>query len=137
MKYTIAREAFEAFSGSASSIVRQLGFAGVGIVWVFSSHTAAGFSVPNGLVFPTILIVIGLGLDLLQCAWATASWHIFITREWKRIPNEDAEVRPWKAINWPTTSLFWLKHAAIVWAYVRLGIYLFGIMNAPIPASPR
>ncbi len=135
MQYSTARQAFDDFTASASGIVRQLGLAGIGIVWLFTSRTQAGFAVPRALVAPTILIVVGLGLDLVQSMWAAGAWHVFIVKAWRNIESEDAEVQPWTAINWPTTAFFWLKQAAIVWAYVKLGVYLWELMKSSVPTS--
>lgn len=60
------RERFAAYAEKASEIARQLGFAGLGVVWIFKQDFKGKSSFPEPLVWPAFLIVVGLTIDLLH-----------------------------------------------------------------------
>lgn len=61
----IAREAYRELSGTASTICRHLGFAGIAIIWIFRTGEGQAARVPASLAGPAILVVASLTLDLL------------------------------------------------------------------------
>jgi uncharacterized membrane protein YjfL (UPF0719 family) len=66
MKLEEIRNAYEELSGIASKINRQLAFAGTGIIWIFRVSTGEQTSLPEGLLWPAILLVFSLIIDILQ-----------------------------------------------------------------------
>lgn len=67
------REAYEELSGLLSSVVRQINFAGIAIVWIFidlNKNTIGQLLLSSGL-----FIVISIVLDALQYFVSTVVWH--------------------------------------------------------------
>ena len=77
MRLADTRKAFTDRSAKLSDIVRQAGFAGIAVVWLFSERTPGAERIPRDLLLPALLMVVGLGLDLLQYAYASAAWGTF------------------------------------------------------------
>lgn len=120
MKLKDARDLYYFYSGKTSDLVRQLGLAGIAVVWIFKRDVQGVPKIPNELLFPLGLIVIGLALDLLQYAIATSIWGIFQRSKEKTGVAEDADFRAPRQFNWPSLTFFVLKVVAIVVAYVFL-----------------
>ena len=122
MKLADCLERYEYFSGKASDILRQLGFAGIALIWVFRDESQ--YNIPAELVPAGILIVIGLALDLLHYVTGTAIWGIY--HRWKeRHGGKGTEFLAPRSINWPTLTLFWGKVFAMIGAYFFIILFLF------------
>lgn len=74
------RETFYTFSGKASDLNRQLAFAGIAIIWLFKKDNLAGLSIPRELLWPGVLIVLSLGLDMLHYVVASVIWRYFYSQ---------------------------------------------------------
>lgn len=120
MKLKDARELYYFYSGKTSDLVRQLGLAGIAVVWIFKVDVQGIPKIPQALLPPLILIVLGLALDLLQYAVATSIWGIFQRRKELSGIADDADFLAPKQLNWPTIVFFVLKAASIIAAYVYL-----------------
>ncbi len=124
MKLKDSRENYYTHSGKASDIVRQLGFAGIALIWIFKTEQGGRFQIPTELFLPATLVVIGLSLDLLQYVAATAAWGIFnrvMELRWQRLgkgPEDEFMAPPW--INWAAIGFFWGKVVIMATAYVLL-----------------
>lgn len=116
-----AREAYQDLSGKASEISRQLGFAGIALIWVFKVDDAGNQIVPPSLILPGILIFVSLALDLAQYTAGSLVWGTF--SRIKETKGENEFFAPgW--INWPMLTFFWAKLAVMIGAYVFLIRYL-------------
>lgn len=124
MKLKDARELYYFYSGKTSDLVRQLGLAGIAVIWIFKYDVEGVPKIPEALLPPLILIVLGLALDLLQYAVATSIWGIFQRRKELSGVSDDTDFLAPKQFNWPTISFFVLKAASIIAAYVYLLRYL-------------
>jgi hypothetical protein len=124
MKLKDARDFYYFFSGKTSDLVRQLGLAGIAIVWIFKYDSAGIPKIPLALLWPLVLIVVGLTCDLLQYAIATGIWGIFQRRREKNGTSEDEEFLAPPQFNWPGIAFFIFKTVAIVAAYIHLFLYL-------------
>jgi hypothetical protein len=124
MKLRDARELYYFYSGKTSDLVRQLGLAGIAIIWIFKYDVQGIPKIPLELLVPLILIVLGLALDLLQYAVATSIWGIFQRRKEISGITDDAEFLAPKQFNWPAIFFFILKAVAIIAAYAYLLRYL-------------
>ena len=76
MKLEEIRKAYEDLSGSLSSVVRQINFAGIAIVWIFVGKETETVSVPQHLYNACTFLVISIILDVLQYLVGTFSWHM-------------------------------------------------------------
>jgi hypothetical protein len=124
VKLKDARELYYFYSGKTSDLVRQLGLAGIAVVWIFKRDVAGVPKVPDALFLPLALIVLGLALDLLQYAVATSIWGIFQRSKENSGVTEDADFKAPKEFNWPAITFFVLKVASIAVAYFYLLRYL-------------
>jgi|SRR6266850_4650742 len=118
------RDAYYTYSGKASDITRQLGFAGIAIVWIFKTQQADKYSIPQALFWPAVLITTSLALDLLHYLVSSASWGIFVRMKERAGIQDDAEIEAPDWINWIPNALFWAKVALMGWAYVHLIRYM-------------
>ena len=72
-----AVENYYTHSGKTSEIVRQLGLAGIAVIWLFKQDSKQFAQIPVDLKLPLFLIIIGLTCDLLQCAVSTLIWGAY------------------------------------------------------------
>ncbi len=120
MKLKDARENYYFHSGKTSDLVRQLALAGIAVVWLFKYEVLGVPKIPAQLLTPLVLIVFGLGLDLLQYASATFIWGTFQRKKERAGVAEDVEFTAPPQLNWPALTFFWLKVASIAAAYYLL-----------------
>jgi hypothetical protein len=117
MKLEDARAAYEALSGKASDIIRQISLAGVGLIWIFKSGTGASLSLDPPLLKAAFFIFLSLLFDFLQYLLGTAIWFAYFRYKEKQGTKESADFLAPPALNWPTWGLFYLKSAMMLIAY--------------------
>ena len=117
MKLKDARDNYYFYSGKTSDLVRQLGLAGIAVIWIFKYEVQGVPKIPEALSLPLLLIVLGLAFDLLQYAVATSIWGIFQRHKEVRGIAEDADLIAPKEFNWPGIVFFVLKFVSIIAAY--------------------
>jgi hypothetical protein len=122
------RDSYYDFSGRASDVGRQLGFAGLGVVWIFKFGDAGNESVREELVPVAALIVLALACDFLHYLSGTLVWGVFARVKEKHGVKDADEVAAPPALNWPALVFFWAKAAFIVIAYVFLLNFLRGVL---------
>jgi hypothetical protein len=123
------RESYYTFSGKASDVLRQLGVAGMGVVWVFKVQANGVAAIPRPLLFPALLLVTGLFLDLLQYVLASAVWGSYARILERRSTRADAAISAPAWLNWPALACFWGKVLAILWAYAGIGVYVHSVVR--------
>lgn len=120
MKLKDARDNYYFFSGKTSDITRQLGLAGIALVWLYKVERAGVTKLPVELQTPLVLIVLGLTLDLLQYAVATGVWGVYQRHKEKSGIGETVDFEAPSSINIPTIALFIGKVGCVVAAYALL-----------------
>ncbi len=129
MKLSGIRKAYEELSGKLSDIVRQLAFAGIGIIWIVRLNKPdSSVSISPELSLPLILLVVTLFFDTLQYLISTIIWHSFYHKSYKKNPNEDREVNENESWNIPCWIIFYIKVVILMAAYIFLFIYLWKIL---------
>jgi hypothetical protein len=128
MKLEEIRNAYEELSGMASKINRQLAFAGIGILWIFRVSTGEQTSMPAGLLWPAILLVFSLGIDILQYLFQSVQWYIFYICKKNKGVKENEEVNEPECHNLIAWSLFVIKIIAMLSAYWFLFSYLRNLL---------
>lgn len=124
MKLLTLRETYYEASGKVSDLVRQLSFAGIGLIWIFKYDDGDEVGLPTALLIPGFFIVLALVLDLLQYIYRTIAWAVYHwLKERAKFP-EDEDFKAPARINYPTNTLFGLKILAIIIAYFFLLKYL-------------
>jgi hypothetical protein len=127
MKLETVREAYQDFSGKASEIARYMGYAGLAVIWIFTTELPANRGrVPTTLIPAAIAIVLGLALDFLQYAYGAAIWGWYGRKKEiaRTPPNKEFEAPAW--YNWPTDILFWSKLVVMAVAYAFILAFLWG-----------
>lgn len=128
MKLSKAQESYSYASGTASTIARQIAFAGIGVVWVFNlSATHTEIAIPQQLRVVVFLLVVCLALDLLQYVFASLVWSIFArVLELRHASHTggDPEMAASPYLNWPSLACFWGKLAVLVVAYIYLATFI-------------
>jgi hypothetical protein len=125
MKLENVRENYSYHTGKTSDIVRQLGFVGMAVVWVFKTDVAGKPVIPSDLLPAAILVVAGLTLDLLHYVSGSLVWGVYNRfKEYKAIA-EDAEFLAPRQINWLAIFLFWSKTIAMILAYILILRFLY------------
>lgn len=121
MKLSDYRSTYYEYSGIASSVARQAAFAGIALIWIFNSKTANNISLPIELLWPSLFLVIGLGLDLFQYLISSAIWGLFHRyKEKKYGTSADPELTAPIYFNWPGLFCFWGKLVSILVGYLLL-----------------
>lgn len=123
MKLSTALDAYYTHSGNASSVARQAAFAGIAIIWIFSQKqsTSFVFNLPEGLLWPSMCFIVGLGLDLLQYIFSSVMWGAFHWVNEKNIPPDtDPDIPAPAWLNWPALACFIGKLFFITGGYIFL-----------------
>jgi len=137
VKLSKAQESYSYFSSTASTIARQIAFAGIGVVWVFNlpaPHTA--IAIPQPLRVVVLLLVVCLALDLLQYAYGSLVWAVFariLERGHANRSDEDPEMDASPYLNWPSLACFWVKLVVLVIAYICLAAFIASKLHASTP----
>lgn len=100
MKLDEIRKAYEDLSGSLSSVVRQINFAGIAIVWIFVGKETETVSVPQHLYNACTFLVISIILDVLQYLVGTFSWHMcYLFKHKKNVADKDTDIHESEWVN--------------------------------------
>ncbi len=120
MKLKDARENYYDFSRKTSDIVRQLGFAGIALIWIFKTESNGKQILPGDLIQAATFIITGLTFDLLHAVAGTAAWGIYHRYKETTGTKERAEFLAPRWINWGSIVFFWVKTLLMVIAYIYL-----------------
>ena len=124
MKLENIRDNYKYYSQKISDIIRQLGFAGIALIWIFKNVDGDRQFIPADLLLPTLFIVISLCLDLFHYISGTLIWGIYNRKkELKDTKEGDIFLAP-NYINWTTLFFFWSKIIVMVVAYIFILKYL-------------
>jgi len=138
LKLEDTREIYYETTGKVSDLVRQLGFAGIAIIWVFKTQSDGRQIIPKGFLPAGILIVLALAADLFQYAASVQIWDKFNRNKETELTEkaeilsaqgvsydvEDEDFDAPGSINDLTKRLFWTKFVLMFSAYVYLILYL-------------
>ena len=124
------RETYYTATATASTLGRQLAFAGIAIVWVLSGSSLTnegGLSVQDDLLWVSALLILGLAVDLLQYLVRAAVWGVYglyLER------NRKTKGSPATLVNWIPIAFFVTKMFLISSAYVLLLVAVLDRLNA-------
>jgi len=126
LKLSEYKQDYDALTGKASDVARQLSFAGIAIVWIFRSGEGTVVKLPVLLVIALTLFGVALLFDLLHYVVASAIWGWFHKQEERKIsrPAEDPELDAPGWYNRPAIIFFTLKIAAVIVGYVVMLVFL-------------
>lgn len=139
MKLSEIRESYEAGSGSANALNRQLIFSGIAMIWILQGGTGHAniASIPPIQLWALILLASSLLVDVAQALTHTGIWYCkyksFKDKEILKLQdktkglNEDTvivnEKESWSI---PTWILWGLKLLITIAAYILIIIYVVG-----------
>ncbi len=119
-------KAYQEASTTASNVSRQLGFAGIAIVWMFRVEPPwQSPRIDSEFVWPAGLIVASLALDLLHYVVKAAIFGIYHRCKERAKTDDDDEFTISRYTNWPALGLFWGKLGLMTLAYVWLVVILY------------
>ncbi len=119
------RQAYYDYSAKASAVARNLGFAGIAIVWIFRIGEGPHCKIPPELLPATLLFAITLGLDLLHYVSGTVMWGAYHRAKERSGLSEEVDFSAPAWLNWPMIGAFVLKVMAVGTAYVFLIRYVW------------
>lgn len=106
----------------ASDIGRQLALAGLAVIWI--ARESALTPIASSLIAPLLGFVVFLAFDLMQYIWCSIIWTVFYLRHEGVHKSDESRVDIPAWINRPTYLFFWLKLAALLAAWIWLGVAL-------------
>lgn len=118
MQLADARSAYEALSGKASEIARQLAFAGLGLIWLFRVGGEKSPALNQGLLRAALFISSALLFDFLQYLVGTLTWFLYFRSMEKKGVSPDETFLVPSTLNSPMWALFYLKSAMMLVAYI-------------------
>jgi hypothetical protein len=127
MKLSEVRSTYYEDSATASTVARQLSFAGIAVIWVFSGGAVAAtgrFAVSTDFFRAGFCLVIALALDFLQYVSRSLIWGWLGRAKEVKGMDPESEIVVSRVVNWPALAFFWLKLLAVVVAYGLLAVGL-------------
>lgn len=132
MKISELRDAYYKSTEKASELVRNLGFAGIAVVWILKTgEHAGGIRYSNELLLPLTFCAGSLSCDLLQYLYKSAVWGSLNWHYWRKYHNNDADVSVAGGWNWVALTLFWLKAVLVIVAFAYLLTFLYLQLRFP------
>ena len=130
MKLQEYRDTFYVFSGRASDLNRQLGFAAIAIIWLFKKSAGDQPAIPVELFIPGTLVVSSLALDMAHYCVAAFIWRRFYVGKEKDNVSEVADIDHSDWLELPIWLCFLLKISCIIAAYILILIFLANNIGA-------
>tara|TARA_Y100000296_G_C5094850_1_gene216805 strand:- start:427 stop:771 length:345 start_codon:yes stop_codon:yes gene_type:complete len=107
-------------------VARQLAFAGIAVIWIFTNNEDGGMSLPASLLWPALIFVSALASDFLQYVSMSLVWFFFTRHKEKQLGADFEGSFSWSpAINYPGYTFFWLKCSLVLAGYLLLGVFIY------------
>jgi hypothetical protein len=71
------KEVKDKYTTATHELNRQLVFAGVAIIWIFTKVDNNTISLPDGCKLALVLFILSLAIDLIQYLYLSTTWTIF------------------------------------------------------------
>ncbi|HWR77816.1 MAG TPA: hypothetical protein VN283_11480 [Thiobacillus sp.] len=127
------RDSYYELSGTASEVSRQLGFAGIAVIWIFKADLPEkAFALAPELYHAGTFIILSLAFDLLQYLFGSLIWGAYWRYKESRGATDKTQIEAPPYFNWPAIVCFWAKLALMVVAYCFLLKFLLGHIS-PAP----
>jgi hypothetical protein len=123
------RATFYEFTGKASDLNRQLGFAAIALIWLFKKDAGGALTLPSELILPGILVVSSLTLDMVQYCVAAIVWRFYYRSKEKAGISDDTELGLHdERLELPIWFFFVAKIVCIVAAYAFIFRFLVKVL---------
>jgi len=115
-------------TSKSSDVARQLGFAGIAIIWIFTNKDSSQIIIDKDLLVAGLIILFGLSLDALQYLYLSIAWHVFTSSKENSLQvegkdssniNDETFLAP-QNINFFGHLCFYGKNSAILISYIFL-----------------
>jgi len=131
MKVDKYKEVYEKASSKLSNINRNLAFAGIGLIWIFTKTNTKSI-IPEELILPAIFLVISLACDMFQYLYKVIVWAIiFRHRETEIKKNQwtrEKEFDHSSNLNIPSWFFWGIKILFVLIAYFIILNFLICII---------
>lgn len=124
------KKEYEDDTSTLSLLMRNLAFAGIGLIWIFKNTDSSSKLLPEALNCPILLIASALFIDLLQYIWRIGVSYCTY-RKYEKLLNkgkidksitDDIQIDSiYMKITW---SFFIFKIAFILFAYILIAKFL-------------
>jgi len=120
------KKEYEDSSKTASDLSRNLAFAGIGIIWIFTKtkDTIDDLVIPFSLLVAAILLVVALFLDIMQYTYKTIIWYLKFRSVEKKC-KENNEIEHSTSLNLLTWICFYTKIGLVIISYIFIINFLF------------
>ena len=118
------KDAYE-FQGLASNLVRQLAFAGIGLIWIFKIDKPKDHLLPNECYWPLLLFVVTLAFDFFQYFIPSIIWmKFFRNHEKKNHGKVDFEIKAKEIYSFPGYFFYYGKIFFLIIGYIFIVKYI-------------
>lgn len=129
MNIVDTRNIYYGHTSNLSLVCRQLAFAGIAIVWIFTAKKDSQILIPDDLIIPLVCFITALTCDLCQYFYSGVAWQIFNNCKEKEYYNvesntfdQTAEFSAPKYINTLSLIFYYLKSLSTTLGF---GFFLF------------
>lgn len=123
MKIADLERAKDLYTAKASDTVRQFSFAGIAVIWLLRIDKSVE-PIPPSLAPVLTLFALSLAADLFHYAISSLIWACYYRKKLRDKVPETLEFSEPGWITIPGYTLFTLKIAFAIWAWVMLAKYL-------------
>lgn len=120
MKFQEVREEYYVNTGKTSELIRQLAFAGIGMLWVYFLGEKPDLDRKAYLLIPLLTLALTLLFDIMQYLYASIAWGGKYQEGVAKKMKLDQEMSVKQKINAPTTVFFYLKVGFLILSYALL-----------------
>jgi hypothetical protein len=121
---------FSDYTGRASDGARQLNFAGLGAIWIYSTYENGHLTIPPLLLWAGFFFSLSLTLDLLQYLTGAIVWGSYARGlELKKTrPDKEITHEPWRPAL--ISRFFWFKVPPVIVGYGCILVHLVRLLLA-------
>lgn len=112
---------FDSNTESASKIARQLAFAGIAVVWIFTIRDGGSVTMSDKLLWPSLIFVVALAADFMQYIAGSLVWFFYARHKEKKFgANFEGELTWNPKVNYIGFTFFWMKCVLVMLGYATL-----------------
>lgn len=125
MSLKLIQDRYTYYTNTASTLCRQLGFAGIAVIWVFRHDVPGAYAIPEGLYLPSIAILTALTLDIIHYLAGATIWSYWLNLKDAEGATRDIQFEMPKSYHRPVQFLFYAKIFSMVFAYCLILTFLY------------
>lgn len=114
------RDDYQRYTTKLSDVNRNIALAGIALIWIFRKNDGDNITITNDLVLPSILLIAGLGFDMLQYIYQSIAWAIFHRLKEINSTDANADISAPVEMNYVSWTCFGLKVLSVIFAYALI-----------------